>query len=126
MAGDNDSFSVDSVFHESDVRSYDEVQRPGEREGRREGKRREKRRSKDYFGTLAKRAEVSNEQLAQKKLPYRFRVYQRGDEVFINLVTLDARGKVKTTVRRNITDEDFDRWIEDLSSMEGLFFDSNA
>ena len=126
MAGDDDSFRVDGVFQENQIRSYEGVQKPGEREGRREGKKREKRRSKDYFETLAKRAEVSNKRLEEKRLPYRFCVYQRGGEVFIDLLTLDARGEMKETVRKNITDEDFDRWIEDLSSLEGLFFDKNA
>ncbi|MBD3392949.1 MAG: hypothetical protein GF418_12660 [Chitinivibrionales bacterium] len=126
MASDDDSFRVDSVFQESRIRGYERVQRREEREGRREGKERQKRRSGDYFRTLAKRAEASNEELEKKRLPYRFRVYQGGQKVFIDLVTLHASGKVKKTVRRNITDEDFDKWIEDLSSLEGLFLDTSA
>ena len=123
----DDTFRVDAVFHDNDIHGYDVVKKPDERmEERHEGNKRRWRRPKDYFTTLAKRAGVTNQELAKKKLPYRFCVYEQGGEVFIDVVTLDAAGKVSTTVRRNITDEDFDRWIDDISILEGLFLDTSG
>ena len=85
MAEDDDSFRVDSIFKENQVRSYDEVHQPKEREEKNEQRKQQKRRSGDFFETLAKRAEVTNKELEAKKLPFRFCVYQKGNNVFWSL-----------------------------------------
>jgi hypothetical protein len=123
---DEENFRVDSVFHEDGARRYSEVKKlEGDKE-KHQGRHREERKSKDYFATLAKRAEVSNQELAKKGLPYRFRILEGGGQVYIELVTLDKKGNVAKTVRRDISNEDFDRWMDDVSMLEGLFLDTNA
>ena len=84
------------------------------------------KRSKDYFETLAKAAEASNEKLVEKNIPLRFCVYEENGQVFIDVVRLDPNGKIANTIRKNITNEDFEMWIEDISRMEGLLFDAQA
>lgn len=39
---------------------------------------------------------------------------------------LDKDGGVLREIKRNITDEDFGRLIDDVSSMEGLIIDSSG
>jgi hypothetical protein len=126
VPGDGDLMNVKDVagfgaLHENPV------EKPGERKERRRGRREhEQRRPADYFVTMEKAALRSNEILVSKKLPYRFSVHKTGDEVFIELVVLDEKGKITKKVRRNITEESFARWIEDITRSEGLFFDSTA
>jgi len=85
-----------------------------------------KKEVRDYIPTISKAVESSNEILAKKGLPYRFAVSLENDEVFIDMVVLDQQGRTIETKRRNISHQDFDRLIEDVSSIEGLFFDSMA
>ena len=87
---------------------------------------RERRKPKDYFHTIAKAVERSNDILIERKSPFRFCIYLKKESVFIDLVELDSAGKVKSAVRKNITQEDFDRLIEDVSQIEGLLFDGIA
>ena len=84
------------------------------------------RESKDYLRTLQKAAESSNELLAKKNSLYRFRVYERDSEVFIDLIVLDKDGNVVQEQIRRITHESFEKWIQDLSAMEGLFLDTQG
>ena len=126
MADDYDMMNVKDVAGFGGL--YDNsIDKTGERKERRKGQQeRKERKTGDYFQTMAKAAERSNEILIQKKLPYRFCVYQAGEEVFIELVVLDAKGKITKKIRRNITEESFAKWIEDITRSEGLFFDSTV
>lgn len=82
--------------------------------------------TKDYFKTIAKAAEASNQKLIDAHLPYRFCIYTSGTEVFIELVVLDKSGQILSQQKKNITHQDFERLIEDVSQIEGLFFDKTA
>ena len=86
----------------------------------------ERKDAKDYFHTLQTAAEKSNDFLLKKGLPYRFHVYMENEEVFIDLVRLDEKGVIIGEKRKNISHEDFQRMIEDVSQLEGLFFDGTA
>jgi hypothetical protein len=86
----------------------------------------EKRHPKEYFHTISKAAEASNKQLERTKAPYRFRVYEEGPRVLIDIVMLDDAGKIVKEVKRNITDEDFNKVIQDISAIEGLLIDSSG
>ncbi|MBN1759513.1 MAG: hypothetical protein JW863_14385 [Chitinispirillaceae bacterium] len=88
--------------------------------------RRPPKKVRDYFHPLSKAVEVSNERLKERNLPYRFKVFKRWGEVYIELYLLDEQGKVKEKQRKNISHSDFNRIIEDVSMVEGLFFDHMA
>ncbi len=85
-----------------------------------------KKDAREYFHTLEKAAEKSNEYCAKKGLPYRFRVYLENNDVFIDVVVLDRDGNVIEEKRKNISHEDFARIIDDVTNIEGLFFDGTA
>jgi hypothetical protein len=82
--------------------------------------------SKNFMHTIGKAAESSNEKLVRLNLPYRFSVYAEGDELFIDVVVLDATGKVINERKKNISHQDFERLIEDVSQIEGVFVDLTA
>jgi hypothetical protein len=84
------------------------------------------REPKDYIHTIGKAAEASNAKLVRLNLPYRFCVYAKGDEVFIDIVILDQNGNIVSEKVKNISHQDFERLIEDVSQIEGLFIDSTA
>jgi hypothetical protein len=85
-----------------------------------------KKDAREYFHTLEKAAEKSNDYCAKKGLPYRFRVYQKDNDVFIDILVLDKDGNVIQEKRKNISHEDFARLIDDVTNIEGLFFDGMA
>jgi hypothetical protein len=80
----------------------------------------------DFFRPLSKAVEASNQRLTERNLPYRFKVFKRWGDVFIELFILDENGEVKEKQRKNISQSDFNRIIDDVSSVEGLFFDHTA
>jgi hypothetical protein len=95
----------------------------GSRKKQEESHERLKRHPLEYMGTIGRAAKESNDQLAKKGLPYRFSVYESSGKVIIDLVQLNAEGEIIKEVRRNITDDDFDRLINNIAAIEGLFID---
>lgn len=85
-----------------------------------------RKRVKDYFRTLAKATETSNQQLEEKGVPFRFCVFEKDDRVLIDFVILDAKGKVKESQTKDITNEDFNLWIDNVSRIEGLNIDKTG
>jgi hypothetical protein len=86
----------------------------------------QKRETQDFFSTMEKAAKKSNEVLMQRGAPLRFTVYRKGGDVYIDLVRLDEHGQPTQTTTRKITHQDFDRWIEDVAQVEGLFLDTQV
>jgi hypothetical protein len=120
-----DSFHVDRVPNIPIVHNDDHTDQEGKK--RHSGPdHHEKRNPGAYMHTIARAAKNSNEVLAKKGSPYRFCVYEEKGNVMIDLVMLDGAGKVVKEVRRNITDDDFDKLINNIASIEGLLFDSNG
>ena len=82
-----------------------------------------RKKVKDYFKTLSKATDTSNERLEQQGIPFRFCVYEKDEKVFIDFAQLDKQGKVKTVETKDITNEDFNMWIDDIANIEGLVID---
>ncbi len=80
----------------------------------------------DHFQQLSKAADLANEILKREKSPYRFRVYQEGEEIFIDIVIVDDDGKIKETKKKNITHDEFTTWLNHIEQGNGLFFDITA
>lgn len=79
--------------------------------------------TKDNFDALAKAAEESNSILIANKSPYRFCVYRQNNDIFVDIVILDRTGKIRNLVRKNITHDEFAKWIKHIREREGLFLD---
>ena len=88
--------------------------------------RRPPKKVRDFFHPLSKAVDASNKRLEERNLPYRFKVFKRWGEVYIEMYVLDEKGKIKEKQRKNISHSDFNRIIEDVSQVEGLFFDHLA
>lgn len=78
----------------------------------------------DYIDTLKKRAEKTNGSFVQKQLPYRLKIYTQDKKAFIELSTVDGFGNILDKKIRDITKDDFNKLIENISTGIGLIFDS--
>ncbi|OGS34052.1 MAG: hypothetical protein A2293_09260 [Elusimicrobia bacterium RIFOXYB2_FULL_49_7] len=85
-----------------------------------------KEEARDNFEALAKAAEESNVILIRNHSPYRFCVYKKGEEVYIDIVRLNSAGQIENLVQKNITHDEFSKWIKDIEEREGLFFDQTG
>ncbi len=80
----------------------------------------------NHFQQLSKAADLANEILKREKSPYRFRVYQEGEEVFIDIVVVDDSGTIVEAKKTNITHEEFTICLNHIEQGNGLFFDITA
>ena len=97
---------------------------PDGKKKKRERKQQEK--VKDRFHSLAKAAELSNSLLEKNNSPYRFCVYQKDEEVFIDIVILDKNGNILDLKKKNITSQEFSTWMSKIENGDGLFFDATG
>ncbi|MDD5674902.1 MAG: hypothetical protein PHC61_12100 [Chitinivibrionales bacterium] len=78
----------------------------------------------DYVNTVKKRAQMTNQQFERQHLPYRLNVYTAANEnVLIDLSIFDKKGNVLGHSTRNVTNENFGRLMDDISSGKGLLID---
>ncbi len=80
----------------------------------------------DHFQSLSDAAKLAHNTLKKNNSPYRFRVYQKDGEVFIDIVIIGEDGEIKETKKQNITHEEFSTWLDHIEQGEGLFFDTTA
>ncbi len=98
--------------------------KPGKKKDKQEHKHRDE--AGDHFQQLSKAAELAHEVLVRNHSPYRFRVYQEGEEIFIDIVIVDDDGKIKETKKKNITHDEFTTWLNHIEQGNGFFFDITA
>lgn len=122
---DLDSFDVHHIETSSALRGLGSPHSDQHRKGRQHAEQQPKN-SKEFLHTVAKAAEASNEKLVRLNLPYRFCVYNEGDDILIDIVILDKSGKIVSEKKKSISPQDFERLIEDVSQIEGLFVDRTA
>ncbi len=61
----------------------------------------------EHFQSLSDAAELAHDTLEKNNSPYRFCVYQKEGEVFIDIVIIGEDGEIKETKKKNITHEEF-------------------
>ncbi len=120
------SFHIDPVEKSASVPLFLDVlsKREKKEKGHREHK--DPKKVKDYFRPLAEATEEANRRLKTKNLPYRFCIYRVNYAVMINFLTLDSDGKIISSVTREITNDDFNKWVHDVADIEGLLIDTVA
>lgn len=72
---------------------------------------------------LLKAVEKAHDYFLSHHIPYRFCIYKEGEDVFIDIVRLNPSGKAEKTLKKNITREDFWKWMEILESHDGMVLD---
>jgi hypothetical protein len=82
------------------------------------------KRVRDYLRTVKKRAQTTDLEFRRKRLPYRFKILTDDNEnVLIDLSVLNPDGSVVRHETRNVTNDNFGRLMDDISSGKGLLID---
>jgi len=89
---------VSEVYSPEAIHAKDEAHLEGKR--KRRDQRQKKDEAADHFTELSRAAETAHAVLARSKSPYRFCVYQKDGDVFIDIVLLDEKGRIARTVKK--------------------------
>jgi len=81
--------------------------------------------ARDHFQEISASVAHAHRILEQRQSPYRFHVYRNGDDMFIDIVVLDEHGG-STTIRKNITDQEFTNIIKNIETLDGVIIDYTA
>jgi hypothetical protein len=76
-----------------------------------------------YFDEIKECAENANNILEKQDSPYRLHVYRLNKDIFVDLVILYKNKQIKETVRKNITDRELMKTIEQIETLDGFFVD---
>ena len=126
MPDEFDSLKVSKIYR-SVAPHKKPVEPPGDnRERHHQQPEKQKRLPKDFFPTIARAVRRANETISQKGLLYRFEVYLQNGEVLIDTLVLNAQGEVEKRITKNVTQEEFDKLINDVAMAEGMMLDSEA
>ncbi len=78
----------------------------------------------DYLRTVTKRVQSTDLRFRKQNLPYRFRVESDNDEKVVLVVSiLDKRGRILKNEVRDVTNDNFGRLMDDISTGKGLIID---
>lgn len=94
-------------------------------------KRKQKKRPphhsvKRNIQALTKIADEAHEELQAMDSPFRLCVYQEGEEVFIDVMAMDASGNPVQVFRHDITNDELEDLIHQIKTGRGLMFNIDA
>ena len=70
-----------------------------------------------FIRPLEKATEETNRWMERQRLPLRIACYQKEKRVLLEVVSQEKR------LIRDITDDDFSKWVHNITEAKGLFFD---
>ena len=114
---------VSKLFHLDQVDQKDPVIIKDQK--KQEQHQRPYEKAKDHFGELSKAVERAHKILEELQSPYRFCIYKKEDEIFIDIVILDENGDAKLLKQENITYEKFYTLLKRIERGEGFMLDEN-
>ena len=79
--------------------------------------------AKKHFKQLAEATEQAHEILERENAPYRFCVYEKDGEVFIDMVILGPDGKTQKILKKNISHEEYTTYLSHIEHGDGLIID---
>jgi len=77
----------------------------------------------NHLKTLKKRAELTNDRAKKEKLPYRLNVQSVDNKVFLDVIIIDNEENELNRISRDITNNDFNNLIDNITSGTGLIID---
>jgi hypothetical protein len=80
----------------------------------------------EYFRPLEKAATITNQTLENDDSPLRVSVYRKGGGVMMEVVVSQPDSSSSETIQRDISEDDFSKWIHDVTDAKGLLFDEIA
>ena len=82
--------------------------------------------AKKHFDKLTKIVDETHKELEEKDSPFRLCVYQEGDDIFIDIVTIDDSGKIDQVFKHDISHAELENLIHQIKSGRGLILDADV
>ena len=79
-----------------------------------------------YFRPLEKAADATNQNLENADSPLRVSVYRKGAGVMMEVIVSQPDGTTPESIKKDITEDDFSKWIHDVVDVKGLIIDESA
>jgi Cu2+-containing amine oxidase len=122
------NLGVNSVFALEGLPQKEPV--PSRRRTLQEIKRIQRRAKKmstlQYFRPLEKAVEITNQNLENDNKPLHVSVYRKGVGVMLEVIVSQPDGSASESVQRDITEDDFSKWVHDVTDAKGLIIDESA
>ncbi len=94
---------------------------------RKKGKKRKPvREAKKYLQQLTRIVEDTHKELESRGSPVRLCIYQDGDDIYIDIVTIGMNGKIDQVFRHDISHEQLESLVAQIKSGTGLILDADA
>ncbi|MCF6249629.1 MAG: hypothetical protein L3J69_20065 [Desulfobacula sp.] len=93
---------------------------------RRRKKKKHYKEVKKNLSELAKIVDETHKELEEKDSPFRVCVYQDGDDVFIDIVTIDEFGHADQVFKHDISHDELEELVAHIKSGRGLILDADA
>ena len=72
------------------------------------------------FKALAITAEQAHQILSGNNAPYRFCIYNKNGDVFIEVIILDGNVRILESYTKNITHDEYETWLKFIQEESGL------
>ncbi len=82
---------------------------------------------KGHFKDLSEMVDEAHKELENKNSPFRICVYQEGEDIYIDVVTIDESGKIEKVFKHNInTNDELEILLQHIKSGRGLILDADV
>ncbi len=89
-------------------------------------KKKHHKEAKKYLSELAKIVDETHKELEENGSPFRVCFYQKGDDVYIDIVTIDEFGHTSQVFKHDISHDELEDLVAHIKSGRGLIFDADA
>lgn len=89
-------------------------------------KRKHAKAAKKHLSELQLIVDETHKELERKKSPFRLCVYQEGEDIYIDIVTIDNLNRVQQVFRHDISHDELEDLIIQIKSGRGLLLDADA
>ena len=98
----------------------------GSQERKKQKKKKTGQEVKKHFDTLTRIVEDIHRELESKDSPFRLCIYQEGEDVFIDIVTIDETGKIDKTFKHDVSHAELEELVRHIKSGRGLILDTDV
>ena len=89
-------------------------------------KKKIKRNAKKYFDELSKIVDETHRELENSNSPFRLCIYQEGEDIYIDVVTIDNTGKTSQVFKHDISHVEIENLVQHIKSGTGLILDADV
>lgn len=109
---------IETVFPDKpNIASYDKKEHK---------KKKYHQEAKKHLDELTKIVDETHRELEEKDSPFRLCIYQEGEDVFIDIVTIDDSGKASQVFKHDISHAELEDLIQHIKSGRGLMLDADV